>query len=59
MSSKNINNYDFIQAANQITTLEDLGELKNLAAMHLRDNKLDKLDGFSDKMTSLQYLNLR
>lgn len=46
-------------AANQITTLEDLGELKNLAAMHLRDNKLDKLDGFSDKMTSLQYLNLR
>lgn len=46
-------------AANQITTLEDLGELKNLAALHLRDNKLDKLDGFMEKMNSLQYINIR
>lgn len=46
-------------AANQIVTLEDLDELKNLAALHLRDNKLDKLDGFSDKLATLQYINLR
>jgi len=46
-------------AANQINTLEDLDELKNLAALHLRDNKLDKLDGLSDKLVSLQYINFR
>jgi len=46
-------------AANQINTLVDLDELKNLSALHLRDNKLDKLDGFSDKLAALQYINLR
>ena len=42
-----------------ITILEDLAELKSLSALHIRDNKLEKLDGFSDKMASLQYINLR
>lgn len=42
-----------------ITSLEDLAELKNLSALHIRDNKLEKLDGFSDKMQALQYINLR
>lgn len=46
-------------AANHINTLEDLDELKNLAALHLRDNKLDKLDGFSEKLAGLQYINMR
>ncbi len=46
-------------AANQINTLVDLDELKNLSALHLRDNKLDRLDGFSDKLAALQYINLR
>ena len=46
-------------AANMITSLEDLAELKNLSALHIRDNKLEKLDGFSDKMQALQYINLR
>lgn len=43
-----------------ITRLEDLGELKSLLALHLRDNsKLEILDGFDENMISLQYLNLR
>lgn len=42
-----------------ITSLEDLGNLKNLSALHLRDNKLENLDGFSDNMESVQYINLR
>ena len=47
------------KAANLITKLEDLDELKSLTALHLRDNKLEKLDGFSDKIKSLQYINMR
>jgi len=46
-------------AANMIIKLEDLEELKSLTALHLRDNKLDNLDGFSEKMASLQYINMR
>ena len=46
-------------AANLITKLEDLAELKSLSALHLRDNKLEVLDGFSESMLSLQYINMR
>ena len=42
-----------------ITKLEDLSELKSLSALHLRDNKLEILDGFNENMISLQYINLR
>jgi hypothetical protein len=42
-----------------IIKLEDLQDLKSLTALHLRDNKIDNLDGFSDKLASLQYINLR
>lgn len=42
-----------------ITQLEDLNELKNLSALHLRDNKIEALNGFSESMESLQYINLR
>ena len=42
-----------------ITSLDDLVELKNLSALHIRDNKLEKLDGFGEKMQALQYINLR
>jgi hypothetical protein len=51
--------FNFAKAANVLTSLEDISELRSLSALHLRDNKLEKLDGFSDKMASLQYINLR
>lgn len=39
--------------------VEGLENLKNLTTLHLRDNQVDTLDGFSEEMKSLQYLNLR
>lgn len=36
-----------------------MGELARLATLHLRDNKIETLDGFSESMKSLQYINLR
>lgn len=33
--------------------------LAKLRVLHLRDNQIRKLDGFSSKLTSLSYLNLR
>ena len=42
-----------------ITSLENLSEMVSLNALHLRDNKLEKLDGFSEQMNFLQYINLR
>ena len=47
------------QAANQISNLEGLDALEHLSTLHLRDNQLDKLDGFSENMKNLQYINLR
>ncbi|XP_014108754.1 PREDICTED: leucine-rich repeat-containing protein 23 [Pseudopodoces humilis] len=46
-------------AKNTICSLEGLEEFKQLETLHLRDNKLEALDGFSDSMKCLQYLNLR
>ena len=51
--------FHLTQAANQITKLEGLHNLQNLATLHLRENQLDNLDGFSDEMANLQYINLR
>ena len=47
------------QAANQITKLEGLENLEHLATLHLRDNQLEDLDGFSESLKNLQYINLR
>ncbi|NXA98289.1 LRC23 protein, partial [Melanocharis versteri] len=46
-------------AQNIICSLEGLEEFEQLETLHLRDNKLEALDGFSDSMKCLQYLNLR
>lgn len=46
-------------AANLITSLDDISELQSLSALHMRDNKLEKLDNITEEMASLQYLNLR
>ncbi|NWH88026.1 LRC23 protein, partial [Aegithalos caudatus] len=46
-------------AKNMICSLEGLEEFEQLETLHLRDNKLEALDGFSDSMKCLQYLNLR
>ncbi|XP_061492864.1 leucine-rich repeat-containing protein 23 isoform X2 [Rhineura floridana] len=46
-------------AQNSITSLEDLEGLGQLTTLHLRDNQLETLDGFSESLKSLQYLNLR
>ncbi|XP_053791825.1 leucine-rich repeat-containing protein 23 [Vidua chalybeata] len=46
-------------AKNTICSLEGLEEFEQLETLHLRDNKLEALDGFSNSMKCLQYLNLR
>ncbi|KAM9343361.1 leucine-rich repeat-containing protein 23 [Pholidichthys leucotaenia] len=46
-------------AQNVIKCLEGLERLERLTILHLRDNKLDSLNGLSSRMTSLQYLNVR
>jgi len=46
-------------ADNLITKIEDLGRLRNLMILHLRNNNLSNLDGFTDNLRQLQYLNLR
>ena len=46
-------------AENKIERIEQLSKLEHLSILHLRDNNISKLDGFSDCMSNLQYLNLR
>ncbi|XP_006037112.1 leucine-rich repeat-containing protein 23 isoform X1 [Alligator sinensis] len=46
-------------AQNSISRLEGLQDLVQLTTLHLRDNQLVTLDGFSSNMKCLQYLNLR
>ena len=48
-----------MQAANTIEKLEGLENLTRLNTLHLRDNGITELDGFSESMTALQYLNIR
>nr|XP_033780073.1 leucine-rich repeat-containing protein 23 [Geotrypetes seraphini] len=46
-------------AENAIKRLEGLEGLVQLQTLHVRDNELETLDGFSGSMKSLQYLNIR
>ncbi|EAW88716.1 leucine rich repeat containing 23 [Homo sapiens] len=46
-------------AQNMLKKVEGLEDLSNLTTLHLRDNQIDTLSGFSREMKSLQYLNLR
>ncbi|KAM9856032.1 leucine-rich repeat-containing protein 23 [Aulostomus maculatus] len=46
-------------AQNKIKRLEGLARLECLTTLHLRDNKLDSLDGLSPNMKNLHYLNVR
>ncbi|XP_016077374.1 PREDICTED: leucine-rich repeat-containing protein 23 [Miniopterus natalensis] len=46
-------------AQNMLKKVEGLENLKNLTTLHLRDNQIETLSGFSEEMKSLQYLNLR
>lgn len=46
-------------AQNTINRLEGLEKLERLNVLHLRDNKLDSLDGLSPNMKCLHYLNVR
>ncbi|CAL1679030.1 unnamed protein product [Lasius platythorax] len=46
-------------AGNQIEKIEQLRNLENLKILHLRNNKLANLDGFSNKCLNLNYINLR
>ncbi|KAK6644922.1 hypothetical protein RUM43_001198 [Polyplax serrata] len=46
-------------AENEIKSLEGLEVLTNLKFLHLRDNPLTKLDGFSEVNRKLFYINIR
>ncbi|XP_043822998.1 leucine-rich repeat-containing protein 23 isoform X2 [Dromiciops gliroides] len=46
-------------AQNQLKKIEGLEGLNYLTTLHLRDNQISDLSGFSNEMRSLQYLNLR
>ena len=48
-----------LQAANAIEKVEGLEQLSRLDSLHLRDNLVGQLDGFSESMAALQYLNIR
>ncbi|XP_043935531.1 leucine-rich repeat-containing protein 23 [Protopterus annectens] len=46
-------------AQNTIKHIEGLERLERLTILHLRDNQLEDLSGFSENMKALQYLNIR
>ncbi|XP_004643581.1 leucine-rich repeat-containing protein 23 [Octodon degus] len=46
-------------AQNMLKKVEGLENLSDLTTLHLRDNHIETLSGFSKEMQSLQYLNLR
>ncbi|KAM6161786.1 LOW QUALITY PROTEIN: leucine-rich repeat-containing protein 23 [Erethizon dorsatum] len=46
-------------AQNMLKKVEGLENLRDLTVLHLRDNHIETLSGFSKEMQSLQYLNLR
>lgn len=45
--------------ANVIKRIEGLGRCVSLATLHLRDNQLENLDGFTEELKELQYVNVR
>jgi len=45
--------------ANTIKQLEGLDRLTSVTTLHLRDNQLTQLDGFSEENKLLQYINMR
>ncbi|KAJ1558680.1 Leucine-rich repeat-containing protein 23 [Nowakowskiella sp. JEL0078] len=44
---------------NNISKINGLDDKPTLTTLHLRDNKIETLDGFSDALKSLAYLNFR
>jgi len=42
-----------------IKTLEGLDQLPGVTTIHLRENQLTQLDGFSENNKMLQYINMR
>lgn len=46
-------------ASNSITAVEGLDGVPQLTVLHLRENQIVSLDGFTEKLESLQYINLR
>ena len=42
-----------------IKRLEGLDRLTKLCTLHLRENQLEDLEGFSESQKDLQYVNLR
>lgn len=42
-----------------IKQLEGLDRLTNVTTIHLRENQLSQLDGFSEENKMLQYVNMR
>ncbi|KAK7476100.1 hypothetical protein BaRGS_00032654, partial [Batillaria attramentaria] len=46
-------------AANVIKRIEGLARCPTLTTLHLRDNQLENLDGFTEDLKDLQYINLR
>ncbi|XP_074654336.1 leucine-rich repeat-containing protein 23-like isoform X2 [Tubulanus polymorphus] len=46
-------------AQNTIKTIEGMEHLTHLTTLHLRENQIEKLDGFTDSLVNLQYINLR
>ncbi|KAI6649230.1 hypothetical protein LOD99_11597 [Oopsacas minuta] len=46
-------------AANQITAIEGIEMMGSLEVLHLRENPIQSLDGFSEKLCRLSVLNMR
>nr|CAH8823826.1 unnamed protein product [Trichobilharzia regenti] len=46
-------------AENMLRRLEGISGLKSLVRLHLRDNRITTLSGFTESLTSLEYINLR
>ena len=49
----------FLKGANTIKTIEGLDKLHSLTTLHLRDNQIGELDGFTEENKMLQYVNIR
>jgi len=49
----------YLQAANEIASIGGIDQLENLTVLHLRENQIQTLDGFSKNLQHLKYINLR